>query len=648
MTHHSPVRTMRARPDLEQLKRQAKELLQAFLAGNSDATAEVKAHYRAADPLGFALHDAQLVLARSYGFESWPRLKAYVDGVTIGRLAEAVRAADLPQVRAMLEARPELINMTISYGDEHRPIHYAVMSRSPEMVLLLMQHGADARKGIHPHRAATTALTLAAERGYDEIVAIIRDEEQRRRESMSRSIAATTTSQDELSEAIARGGDERAIAMLEADPSLVNACDTDGWTPLHVASAVRSPDLVSWLLGHGADPNRRSRDGRTPLDLAAGGRRAFNTEQFASVAGMLLDAGAVLTPRAAVALGEADWLRARHAEGTLVNPITWDAGGLLTIAIRHNRPGMLVLLLDFGFDPDERVASGEGEGVAYSQAFPLWHAAALGRREMAEILLERGANPNAHVDSSGSAVYSAYSHRQWEMVELLGRHGGLVGADTAAIYRQTALARQMLADETRGLLPPGMVSAGRTVAEELLEFAASGGDPEIVRMALERIDWPRDDARWFRFLARPLDFWNHLPWLYAANPDLDRSTYLVCFRLVLARCDPNRIGGFGRTVLHEVAAMGDHVTEEEAVSFARALLDAGARTNVRDDLLQSTPLGWACRWGRAGVARLLLERGADPVEADAEPWARPGAWAEKMGHAGVLAVLREHDEPGTG
>ena len=224
------------------------------------------------------------------------------------------------------------------------------------------------------------------------------------------------------------------------------------------------------------------------------------------------------------------------------------------------------------------------------------------------------------------------------------RHGGVVGADTAAIYRQTGLARQMLADEAA--LPEGTVSPGRTLAEDLLDFSASGGDPEIVRMALERIDWPRDDPRWFRFLARPLDFWNHIPWLYAGNPELDRGTYLECFHLILERCDPNLIGGFGRTVLHEVAATGDHVTEEEAAAFARALLDAGARTDVRDEILKSTPLGWACRWGRAEVVRALLKAGADPVEAEGEPWARPRAWAEKMGHAGVLAVL--HGRPSDG
>ena len=42
----------------------------------------------------FALHDAQLVLARAYGFGSWPKLEAYVDGVTVQRLADAVTALE--------------------------------------------------------------------------------------------------------------------------------------------------------------------------------------------------------------------------------------------------------------------------------------------------------------------------------------------------------------------------------------------------------------------------------------------------------------------------------------------------------------------------------------------------------------------------
>ena len=77
---------MRANPDIDQLKRQAKELHAAYLSNDAAAMAEVNAHHRSAEPATFALHDAQFVLAPSYGFDSWPKLKAYVDGANAARL----------------------------------------------------------------------------------------------------------------------------------------------------------------------------------------------------------------------------------------------------------------------------------------------------------------------------------------------------------------------------------------------------------------------------------------------------------------------------------------------------------------------------------------------------------------------------------
>jgi len=110
--------------------------------------------------------------------------------------------------------------------------------------------------------------------------------------------------------------------------------------------------------------------------------------------------------------------------------------------------------------------------------------------------------------------------------------------------------------------------------------------------------------------------------------------------LILARCGPHHVANdYGQTMLHEVVSR-DHGV---GVQLATILLDAGARLDVRDTLLKSTPLGWACRWGRIEMVKLFLARGADPVEADAEPWATPRAWAEKMKHHEVLALLREHE-----
>jgi hypothetical protein len=178
----------------------------------------------------------------------------------------------------------------------------------------------------------------------------------------------------------------------------------------------------------------------------------------------------------------------------------------------------------------------------------------------------------------------------------------------------------------------GGTFSGETVAEQILWSGASGRSADIVRMALERIDWPRTDPRWFWMLWRPLP----------GHEDLNEAEQAECresFRLILERCDPDlRAGQSGQTMLHEVIAR-DHGV---GVSLASMLLDAGARVDIRDRFLKSTPLGWACRWGRAALVELLLARGADPIEPDAEPWAAPLAWAERRRHAGIASILRRH------
>jgi ankyrin repeat protein len=629
-----PTRTLRERPDLDQLKHQAKELLEAFRAGDAEAAKEVHAHYHDANAESFALHDAQLVIARAYGFESWAKLKAYVEGANVRRLSDAVRSGDLQTVRAILNVRPELAQAGLLA---------AVLGRAPEMVRVLVQHGANARVGVYPHRDATNPLTIAAERGYDDIVAIIETEEQRRRDTQSG--VAGAPAPDELFRAIASGkDDDRAIAMMQGDSALVRTSQPlHGLTPLHVAARTLNARIVTWLLDRGADVNARARISHprapeyTPLDLAAHWSSDKTAQKFAAVASMLLQHGAPMTPRAAVALGDGDWLRARQAEGALVNPID-DSGGLLRIAASHNRANILGLLLDFGFDPDERVRfyAVEGDEVVFTWGMPLWHCAGSGKHAMAEMLLQRGADPNAAVYASGTPMFQAYSQADWKMVDLCMRYGGMPEASTPGLYRQTELARKMLAGEVKYRIEG---DTHETLAEQLLWGAACGGDPEIVRMALERIDWPRHDPRWFPILEQPLRIWNH----GSIGANWDRRTYLNCFRLLLDRADPNIRGRlddhFGLTILHSVAGSREHVTAEERVAFATMLLDAGARLDIRDNLLESTPLGWACRWGRVELVRLFLARGADPVERDAKPWAAPRAWARKRGHQEVLALL---------
>ena len=98
-----PTRQLSARPDLEQLRREAKEPLDGFLAGKPEATAEANRFYRDADRRKFALHHAQLVLARSYALDSWPKLKAFNGWLT--SMPPTGRKTPLPENGPVADAR---------------------------------------------------------------------------------------------------------------------------------------------------------------------------------------------------------------------------------------------------------------------------------------------------------------------------------------------------------------------------------------------------------------------------------------------------------------------------------------------------------------------------------------------------------------
>ena len=74
------------RPSLEWLRRQSKDLLKQLRAKQPDALARLRTHHpefggessNDGSEADFALHHAQLVVAREHGFRSWARLKQEV------------------------------------------------------------------------------------------------------------------------------------------------------------------------------------------------------------------------------------------------------------------------------------------------------------------------------------------------------------------------------------------------------------------------------------------------------------------------------------------------------------------------------------------------------------------------------------------
>jgi ankyrin repeat protein len=635
-------RSLPARASLEQLRCQAKELLKAYRAGDVDAITEVERFDSLPNSAKFALVDAQRVLARAYGFASWTKLKQHVEGVNAAAFCAAVNAGDVASVRRLANARHELVHAEAA-GFTGLPLHIAVLNRDAEMARVLMDLGADARQGIWPHRDATTAHTIARERGYDDITAVIEQGEEARRRAASPPEATIDSKTDQINRLILQDRCEEAIRILESDLLLVGACNVEqpingvdcrrlalGTTPLHIAAWKHNPEMVAWLLGRGALVDARDAHGQTPLDYAAmmagwsahGRDFSFmenshlDPERFHETVRLLRENEAELTSYAAVATGDTEAVRRLHLQGRLKNE-DWGRGALLSIAVKVNRIDMVSLLLDLGLDPNETAEHGDGEKVAGA---PLWFASMCGRYEIAELLISQGADVNAVLDGNADALYCAERTGDQQMQALLLRHGARITVERIAGHKDRETARGIL----EGRIPGTSLNVKEPTLTELAEqmlWAAGSCDPEIVRMCLPHMTRKSDDP-----------WWNYV---------LMHATLPESFKLVLDYgVDPDVTGVGGHTTLHHLATTA--VSDEHRVTRAKMLLDAGASFSNRDQLLKSTPLGWACRWGRIELVKLYLDRGADPVEADAENWATPLAWAIKGGHEAIVEFLNSH------
>jgi hypothetical protein len=134
-SRHLPVR-----PNLDQLKHQARDLLRGIKRGDLDALADLRTHCRhAIDPSHARLADAQYVLARSYGVASWPRL------VLACRMTDAIHRNDLDAVRTLVTRHPRLLHEDARgvKGNWGPPMSYAANLGRNRIIDLLRTLGAE-------------------------------------------------------------------------------------------------------------------------------------------------------------------------------------------------------------------------------------------------------------------------------------------------------------------------------------------------------------------------------------------------------------------------------------------------------------------------------------------------------------------------
>ena len=135
-----PVRRLPVRPNLDQLKHQAKDLLREIRQENPGALADLQQfHPQPPEPARAKLADAQLTLARSYQAPSWPRL------VLACKLIDAIWRDHADAVRELVVKHPELLHqqalvrLDSNWGP---PLSYAANLGRDRIITMLHQLGA--------------------------------------------------------------------------------------------------------------------------------------------------------------------------------------------------------------------------------------------------------------------------------------------------------------------------------------------------------------------------------------------------------------------------------------------------------------------------------------------------------------------------
>jgi ankyrin repeat protein len=459
------------RPDLSFEKKQAKALLKAFKASDAAAMARMRLQLdrlKNPDSPPATLADAQFVLARERGFESWAKLKAHIESLrpldelitpfvraaTGGQLTVAKRilsqhpelpahrlqvacaAADVTAVEAWLArdatlaskqgAGKELPLIVACASHMHR-VGPRVAAASLKCARLLLDHGADPNTQSvgtgHDHLPALFFACMANNLG---LVKMLLERGAQPNDGESVYHAAEMNHTECLELLVAHGADISFAHPVYKNTALYFLADIDA-----------RPDGVQWLLEHGADPNVPSGElGATPLHRVASNG---NAEQARLLIKHGADVNAIRTdgrtPFAlAVRSGSTEVLeslRAANARSDAITPVDELLGACMTgdessaRAILGKTPELIGSLTP----DDHRMllhAAGRGRAAAVrlmvSLGFDIaitepedgWtalHSAAWrGRVEIGRLLVSLGAPVNVRDSRYGSSPIAWAAH----------------------------------------------------------------------------------------------------------------------------------------------------------------------------------------------------------------------------------------------
>ena len=368
-----PVRRLPVRPDLEQLQRQAKELLRALHAGDPNAVAEFREHHpESIDPRAAKLADAQLALARTYSASSLARLVHAV------RLADAIWRDDTDTVTTLITRNSALIHEPVLIRrDSHwgPPMTYAANLGRDSIIRLLHRHGA---------KDLESAAGRAAVQGKPDTVRLIYDLAGRP------SLDKWTLAGPAYTLSV-----EGTAVLLTLGARVVGPAGIDTNTMEHLLGTdSRNPPakhrILELYVEHGFEPPD------TPVMALHRGRIDLLEAHLARDPDLLTRTFGIAE---VFPLAPACAREPYTAQGTPVHGTT-----LLHIAAYFDELAIAEWLLDRGTDPDARAAIDADGFGGYTALFSsvvsqrsFWVNYGKGATDQASftrLLLDRGANPN--------------------------------------------------------------------------------------------------------------------------------------------------------------------------------------------------------------------------------------------------------------
>uniref|UniRef100_H0XKA7 Poly [ADP-ribose] polymerase n=1 Tax=Otolemur garnettii TaxID=30611 RepID=H0XKA7_OTOGA len=199
-------------------------------------------------------------------------------------------------------------------------------------------------------------------------------------------------------------GHYEVAELLVKHGAVVNVADLWKFTPLHEAAAKGKYEICKLLLQHGADPTKKNRDGNTPLDLVKDGDTDIQDLLRGDAA--LLDAAKKGCLARVKKLSSPDNVNCRDTQGRHSTPLHLAAG--------YNNLEVAEYLLQHGADVNAQDKGG---------LIPLHNAASYGHVDVAALLIKYNACVNATDKWAFTPLHEAAQKGRTQLCALLLAHG---------------------------------------------------------------------------------------------------------------------------------------------------------------------------------------------------------------------------------